>query len=58
MTYEHVLLHDDVTPRHIKPHLEGMLNREASLALMTMSRLEDANRMRNETFAICIKRKL
>jgi hypothetical protein len=58
MTYEHILLHDDVTPRHIKPHLEGMLNREASLALMTMSRLEDANRMRNETFAICIKRKL
>jgi hypothetical protein len=56
MTFKHILLHDSVTPYDIKPHLPGMLNKEAPLA--SMFRLDDSSRMKNETFSICLNCKL
>jgi hypothetical protein len=58
MTFKRVLLHDDITPAENKPHLPGVLDKRASLALMCMSHLEESNRMNNDTFSICLKRKL
>jgi hypothetical protein len=57
-TFQQVLLNDDVTPADIKPHLAGMLDNKASMALMCMSRLDTSNQMKNDIFTICLKRKL
>ena len=53
-----VLLNEHVTPKSIVEVLPGMLDRRASMALMTMPRLEEANRIDNATFKICLQRKL
>jgi hypothetical protein len=58
MTFKKVLLNNKVPPEDVKPHLPGMLDRQVSLALMCMSRLEESNQMKNETFSICLKCKL
>ena len=53
-----VLLHESLTPNHVRLILPGLLDKRASLALMTLPRLEETNRIDNDTFQICIKRKL
>lgn len=47
MTFQQVLLHDDITPAEIKLNLPDMC----------MSRLMECNRMKNNIFSICLKRK-
>jgi hypothetical protein len=46
-----------VTPTHIRLMLPSILDKRAYMALMTMPRLEEENRMKNENFVICFKRK-
>ena len=55
---KNVLFNDLLTPTDVQIALPGVLDKRASMALMTMSRLEDANRMKKDTFDICLKRKL
>ena len=47
-----------LTPTDVQLALPGVLDKRAFMALMTMSRLEDANRMKKDTFGICLNRKL
>jgi hypothetical protein len=58
MMKKNVLFNEDVTPAHIRSILPSVLDKRASLALMTMPRLEEENRMKNDNFLICLKRKL
>jgi hypothetical protein len=58
MMKKNVLFDERVTPAHIRSVLPSVLDRRASLALMTMPRLEEENRMKNDNFVICLKRKL
>lgn len=53
-----VLRNENVTPEEVRKVLPGMLDRRASLALMTMPRMEECNRLDNDTFKICLQRKL
>jgi hypothetical protein len=58
MMKKNVLFEECVTPAHIRSVLPSVLDRRASLALMTMPRLEEENRIKNDNFVICLKRKL
>jgi hypothetical protein len=58
MMKKNVLFNEHVTPVHIRSVLPSVLDKRASLALMTMPRLEEENRMKNDNFVICLKRKL
>ncbi|KAL7502262.1 hypothetical protein ACHAXN_000775, partial [Cyclotella atomus] len=51
-TFKHVLLNDSVTPADVKPHLPGMLNNNASMALMCMSCLDTSNQMQNDSTSL------
>ena len=53
-----VLLNENITPSTIREVLPSILDKRASMALMTMPRLDEENRMKNENFVICLKRKL
>lgn len=58
MIKRNVLFNEDVTPTHIRVMLPSILDKRASMALMTMPRLDEENRMKNDNFVICLKRKL
>jgi hypothetical protein len=58
MMKKNVLFDERVTPAHIRSVLPSVLDRRASLALMTMPWLEEENIMKNDNFVICLKRKL
>ena len=58
MIVKNVLLDENFTPASTIKIMPALLDRRASMALMTMSRLEEAHRMTNEVFQICLKRKL
>eukprot|EP00956_Cyclotella_meneghiniana_P025323 scaffold52646_cov44-Cyclotella_meneghiniana.AAC.2 len=53
-----VLEDENITPFEIRKVLPGILDRRTSMALMTMSRLEERQRIKNNIFAIALKRKL
>jgi hypothetical protein len=58
MMKKNVLFNEHVTPLHIRQALPSVLDKRASMALMTMSRIEEENRLKNENFVTCLKRKL
>ena len=58
MIKKNVLFNEHITPYHISTALPSVLDTRASMALMTMPRLEEENRMKNDNFTICLKRKL
>jgi hypothetical protein len=58
MMKKNVLFDERITPTDIRSVLPSVLDKRASLALMTMPRLEEENRMKNDNFVICLKRKL
>ena len=53
-----VLEDENITPFEIRKVLPGILDRRTSMALMTMSRLEERQRIKNNIFTIALKRKL
>eukprot|EP00956_Cyclotella_meneghiniana_P043801 scaffold288090_cov76-Cyclotella_meneghiniana.AAC.3 len=53
-----VLEDENITPFEIRKVLPGILDRRTSMALMTMSRLEERQRVKNNIFTIALKRKL
>jgi hypothetical protein len=55
MMKKNVLFNEHVPPAHIRSVLPSVLDKRASLALMTMPRLEEENRMKNDNFVICLK---
>jgi hypothetical protein len=58
MMKKNVLFNEHFTPLHIRQALPSVLDKRASMALMTMSRLEEENRLKNDNFVICLKWKL
>jgi hypothetical protein len=58
MIKRNVLFNEEVTPTHIRVMLPSILDKRASMALMTMPRLDEENRMKNDNFVICLKCKL
>jgi hypothetical protein len=53
-----ILYNPDVTPNHIRTLLPSLLDPRSSMALMTMSRMNEAHRIKNHTFRTAIQRKL
>jgi hypothetical protein len=53
-----VLEQNQVTPKHVLQVLPSLLDRRTSMALMTMSRCNEANRIKNHTFKTALQRKL
>jgi hypothetical protein len=53
-----VLEQEQVTPKHVLQVLPSLLDRRTSMALMTMSRCNEANRIKNHTFKTALQRKL
>lgn len=53
-----VLENEIVTPDHVREILPALLDKRVSMALMTMSRIDQTNRIPNTTFFTALKRKL
>ena len=50
-----ILLSPHITPPDVKSLLPVLLDKASSMALMTMSRLEGHDRMKNDTFITCLR---
>jgi hypothetical protein len=53
-----ILQQEQVTPQHVLQVLPSLLDRRTSMALMTMSRCNEANCIKNHTFKTALQRKL
>ena len=53
-----ILLNPDITPPNVRSILPSLLDKRASMALMTMSRINESHRIKNHTFRTAIQRKL
>jgi hypothetical protein len=53
-----ILQEPQITPSHVLQALPALMNKRSSMALMTMSRSNEANRIKNHTFKTAIQQKL